>query len=208
MYTGRVNLLRKNELRYQGAVSRRFIMVSMVVAPILLIAVLSGIKMLQYSGVQADLKASREIWKELEPRLSLYMEERRGLATNQQVIDFFDGWKQSKASFVQLLDGVQDTMPANIQLVRLSVRTPLKTDSYATPKELELDYNLTIEGLSEGGSAETAVIQLRKDLEESPRMSQAFDAIKLVSMRKRDGVANVNLREFRLEGEQLEGGAQ
>ena len=65
----RVNLIKKTERRYQGAVSRRFTLVSIVVTPILLIALLSGVKLIQYGSIRADLSASREIWKGLEPRL-------------------------------------------------------------------------------------------------------------------------------------------
>ena len=119
----RVNLLKKNEQRFQGAVSRKFIFISAVVAPILLISVLSGIKLIQYSGVQSQLLSSREIWEDLEPRLVLYKEERRGLNMNRTGLDLFNGWNETQASFVKLLTDIQANVPEQIQFTRLSVRS-------------------------------------------------------------------------------------
>ncbi len=204
----RVNLLRKSEQRYQGAVSRRFILVSAVATPILLIAVLSGIKMIQYNGLQSDLEASRDIWTELEPRLALYKEESRGLATNRKALELFEGWDHSKVSFAELLDKVQQRVPADIQFTRLSMRSEPKTSTYSDPSAITLKFDLVLEGFSQGARAENEVIQFRKDLLQSDDLSKVFESVKLVSMRKREKAGNINMREFRMESESLEGGVQ
>ena len=204
----RVNLLKKAERRYQGTVSRRFMLVGIVVTPILFIAVLSGVKLIQYSGVQADLRASREIWSTLEPRLAVASDQQRGLKTNRLAIDLINGWRDSQVSMEGLLLDIQKTIPENIQLTRISIRSEVKTSVYHDVDELELDYRLALQGISQGAQAEDAVINLRKDLLDREYLSATFDAIKLTSMRKRAGRSGENMREFSLEGLGAESGGE
>ncbi|MEE9367808.1 MAG: hypothetical protein V3V05_02975 [Pontiella sp.] len=202
----RVNLLNKNEQRYQGAVSRKFIFISAVVAPILVISLLSGVKLIQYSGVQSELLSSRVIWEDLEPRLALYKEERRGLNMNRTGLDLFNGWSESQASFVKLLTDIQANVPEQIQFTRLSVRSQPTAAVYTTPEGMELSYELLIDGTSQGRLAENYVIGLQKSLLESEQIGSEFDSLKLVSMRKHQGNKAENIREFRLEGQSTEKG--
>ncbi|WP_372808049.1 PilN domain-containing protein [Pontiella sp.] len=204
----RVNLLRKSEQRHQGLVSRRFSMIIAVVTPILLIAVLSGIKVMQYSAVQSELKTSQSIWAELEPKLELYKEENRGLVTNRKVLDLFGQWKASRGAVLRLLDEVQDAVPANIQLTRLSYRGEFQAAIYAAPEDLAIRYAFSIDGISQSERAESDVIGLRKELLGQNQMSSMFTSLKLASLRKRGGGVGAGVSEFRLVGETDEGGAQ
>lgn len=197
----RVNLLKKSEQRYQGAVSRRFIFVSAVVTPILLIATLSAVKLVQFSGVQTELKESRQIWEQIEPQLNLYEKENKGLHKNQDALALYDGWEESQVSFVKLLDDIQATVPSNIQFTRLSLRSEMKQATYAEKGDLGLDFRLVIEGVSEGARAENDVIQLRRNLVGCKQVGDIFDSLKLASLRKRENLGGENLREFRLLGE-------
>jgi hypothetical protein len=204
----RINLLKKSEQRYQGAVSRRFVLVSIVATPIFLIAVLSGIKLVQYTGVQSELKASREIWKTLEPKLTLFNEEKKGLTDHRQILSLFEGWRASQAPVIELLNGIQDSVPDNIQFTRLSLRSDLKRAVYDTADDMALNYKLVIEGLSQGDMAESDVIQLQRELLACEVVESAFDSIKLTAMRKRQDAKRITMREFRLEGSTQQGGMQ
>jgi hypothetical protein len=204
----RVNLLKKSEQRYQGAVSRRFLAVSLVVAPVLIIAVLSGIKLVQYAGVQSELKSSRLLWDSLEPRLELFKDENRGLSANRTMLDLFEGWKNSQGSFVQLLDDIQSTVPDDIQFTRLSVRGLPTATVYAATNDMAIAYELVIEGISTGERAENEVINLRRELLECEQIGSTFSSLKLAALRKSSRGASQNSREFRLEGTTTEGGAQ
>ena len=196
----RVNLLKKSECRYQGAVSRRFMLVSIVVTPILFIAVISGVKLIQYGGAQVDLKASREIWSRLEPRLAIALDQQRGLKANRQAINLINGWQESQVSMEALLLDIQNAIPANVQLTRISIRSDVKASRYREADELGLNYRLALQGVSQGEQAEDAVISLRRDLLEKECLSAIFDSVKLTSMRKRSGADGENMREFSLEG--------
>jgi hypothetical protein len=204
----RVNLLKKSEQRYQGAVSRRFLLVSIVATPILLIAVLSGIKLIQYTGVQSELKASREIWKTLEPKLALFNEQKKGLADHRQILSLFEGWRASQASVIDLLDGIQDSVPENLQFTRLSLRSDLTRAVYAKAEDMTLNYKLVIEGLSQGNMAESDVIRLQRELLACEVVESTFDSIKLTAMRKRQNEKQIAMREFRLEGSMQQGGVK
>jgi hypothetical protein len=208
MAPARVNLLKKSEQRYQGAVSRRFMLASVVITPIMVIAVLSAIKLIQYTGVQAQLEASREIWADLKPKLDLYKDENRGLVANRKMLGLIDGWQGSQGSFVQLLEDVQQTVPENIQFTRLAVRGSSKASEFATPEEMALGYTLTVEGISQGDQAEKQVIDLRRDLLACERIGATFSSLKLASLRKRSSNDDVNARDFRLVGSDADGGGQ
>lgn len=202
----RVNLLNKGERRYQGAVSQRFMLISIVVTPIMLIAALSGIKMLQYASVKSQLQSNREIWAALEPRQARYMEEQRGLNANRQALELVHGWQKSKCDMIVLLEEIQNDVPEEIQLTRLSIKSSDQKSVFASTADLALTFTLALQGLSQGDRAEDNVITLRKDLLEASAIASTFETVKLVSMRKRAGQAGENLREFSLEGTAAEGG--
>ena len=196
----RVNLLKKSEKRYQGTVSRRFTLVSMVVTPVLLIAILGGVKLIQYGGVQSSLRSSRKIWDSLEPRLALAQEQQRGLKANREAIALINGWKASQVSMEGLLLDIQKVIPENIQLMRVSIRSEVKASVYRNEDELGLDYRLALQGVSQGAQAENSVISLRKDLLTKEHLSAIFDSVRLISMRKHQGQDGENMRQFSFEG--------
>ena len=69
-------------------------------------------------------------------------------------------------------------------------------------------YTLTMEGVSQGALAENAVIQLRKDLLKNDRIRATFETINLASLRKRQSPDGAAMREFRLIGKGMDGGAE
>lgn len=201
MTYSRVNLLKKSEQRYQGTVSRRFILISVVVTPILLIAVFSAIKMVQYTGVQSDLKAKRAIWENIEPQLALFNEKNQSLTINRKVLDLFEGWEQSQLPMAEILNGVQQIVPGNIQLMRLSVRGAIDGSVYETPQDMELDYSMQVEGQAQGERAETDVWQFLTDLNDNATISSQFATIRLAgSMRQIQRSNGESARTFRIQG--------
>jgi len=198
----RVNMLKKSEQRYQGAVSRRFMLVVAVVTPIVIIALLSGIKLIQYSSIKYDLKTSREIWVDLEPRLELFKNENRGLAANNKLLALFDEWKNAQAPMEGLLNDLQGVVPANVQLTRLSIRSKQSAPRYDSADDMALTYELMIDAISQGDRAEEEIIRLPKSLATCNHFATTFDSLKLASLRKSGGASEVNRREFKLVSEQ------
>ncbi len=196
----RVNLLKKEERRYQGAVSQRFILMGLVITPIIFITILSGIKLVQYGEIQSNLKSSRSIWANLEPRVERFKIQQRQLKDNRKVIDFIEAWTNSQVSMDGLLLDIQQTIPRQIQLTHISIRSQIETAKFHNTDELKLDYRLILQGISQGNLAEDEVISLRGDLLKKECLSGVFESVKLASMSKRDGENGEKFREFRLEG--------
>ncbi len=194
-----VNLLKKNEQRHQGPIGRKFMFISVVVVVIFLGVIGGGIKLIQYKRMQSDISSRREVWATLEPRLALYTDEKKGLLMNRSALKLFEGWKESQPAFVKLLNDVQQTVPAQIQFTRFSVRSTPALARYAAPTDMPLTFSLMIEGRSQGEQAENYVINLRKDLLACEQIRATFDSLKLASMRQ--GNEEENIREFKLEGE-------
>ena len=196
----RVNLLKKSEKRYQGVVSHRFLLVSIIVTPILIITIFSGIKLIQYTSVRSSIKTNNEIWNGLKPRLALYKEEQRSLAANKRALVLIAKWKDEQVPLSQLLNEIQDSVPGGIQFTRLAIRGERNANSKSDPDDFTLNYSLTVQGLSMGERAEDAVIGLRKDLLRPDLMKAMFDSVELGYMRKRSGKSGQVGREFSLEG--------
>ena len=206
MIYSRVNLLKKSERRYQGAVSQRFLFSSIVSAPVLLVILVGVVLFVQYNGLKSNLESAREELNILNPQLALYVKEDGGLVANRKLLDLVDEWKKTQGSFSTLMKDVQGTVPETIQFTRISLHNELKSAVYTDVTEIKPSYNLVVEGLSQGDRAVNEVTRLRKDLMGCTQVAAIFDSIKLASMRKRGGTDDVDQREFRLEGAALEGG--
>lgn len=196
----RVNLINKNERRYQGALSRGFLLTAGIGIPSALVLLVFGLLYGQTISVNAQLESSREVWENYEPRLKQYRKEKSGLTTSGKIKNLFDGWGQSQRSFLGLLEEFQQGTPANIQFTRLSIRTESSKSTYKTAKELELDYDLVISGKAQGEAAENAVIKLQKMLLAGNEVGSTFNSLKLASMRNSATDAGTPVRQFSLEG--------
>jgi len=196
----RVNLLKKNEQRYQGAISRRFLLMVIVVTPVLLITLLSAIKLAQFTAVQSSLKANHAIWDTLSPRLKQYKKEQKALAANKRALELITGWKKTQVPTSELLTEIQTTIPASVQLARLSIQNQQEKMIYDKPADFTRNYRLTLQGVAYGERAEDVVLDLRKSLLATERMGMIFESITLGSMRKRAGKEGEVLREFSLTG--------
>ncbi|MDF7823651.1 hypothetical protein P4B35_06460 [Pontiellaceae bacterium B12227] len=202
----RVNLLKKNELRYQGAVSWNFILLCGIGTPVLLILLGIGLCFVQNISIKTQLKSSHALWENLEPQLESHKKRSHALATNQKILDLFEGWEASKASFVMLMEDVQDVVPESVQFSRMSIRTGESRPFYKNAAELQLDYSLIIDGIAQGTQAENLVIGFQKDLIACKEVGSMFDSLKLASLRKKTNAKGENIREFSLVGESQEGG--
>lgn len=202
----RVNLIHKNEQRYQGAVSRSFILLTGIGTPVLLIVLILGFVLIQNMSVKSQLASSTAVWETYEPRLKQYRAEKSGLTTSGKIMGLFEGWEKSQASIVDLMEEVQDRVPQDVQFTRMSIRSNTKGAVFKTAEELVLDYSLTIDGVAVGQQAEGLVLALQRDLQASQSVSSTFDSLKLASMRNRNSNDGSAMSEFRLVGEAGKGG--
>jgi hypothetical protein len=137
--------------------------------------------------------------------MKAHARDNKELATTRQILELFEGWEASQASFVKLLSDVQDVVPASIQFTRMSVQTGTTKSLYKTADEIQLNYNLTIDGLATGVQAENEVITLQKGLLACEQIGNTFSAMKLASLKTRTDASGANMCDFRLMGENTEG---
>lgn len=205
----RVNLLKKSEQRYQGMVSRRFIVVSIVLAPILLISLIGGVTLVRYGRIKSELRTKQETWKVREPQLAKFNEEQGILKTNSRILSFFEQWQKSQLPLVVLMDEIQSTVPDNIQFMRMSLRSEVSEAVYDQPENMAIEPKLFIDGISQGDHAEVDVIQFRKDLLDRKDVVSVFSLIDLAGpMRRRQNSSGLIIREFSLEGKNGPGGGR
>lgn len=202
----RVNLLKKSEQRYQGAVSRRFMWVCAVVAPLLVIAVISGIKLVQYNGIRSELVSSSQIWASLEPRLALHQEESKSLAANKKILALLDGWQESRVPMVDLMEEIQQSVPRNMQFSRLALKGDSTKSTYETPEQMAVGLRMEIDGLIQGDLAEEDVKVFREKMMGEKSVSSMFKSIPLLDMRRSSRSEDITVREFKIAGTNTEGG--
>lgn len=202
-----VNLLRRDEMRYQGAVSRKFILLGLCVVPFLFVVVILGVQLLQKADALRSLKRANARWSEIEPQLVAYRKADRLLKDNKKILELLDGWNASKVPFAELMLDIQPLVPASIQLTHLSIQNTLPPGEYSKVDELGLKFEVSIKGYSHGQQAEYSVIDFRKKLLASDKMAQVAETIMLSSIRKRDANGGDVIREFALQGgSMMEGG--
>ena len=185
----RVNLLKKNEIRYQGVVSWNFILLCGIGTPVLLALLSIGLCFIRSVSTKSELKSSHTLWENYEPRLAVHKKGNQCLVTNQKILDLFEDWERSTVSFVTLLDDVQAVVPDAVQFTRMSIRSDESGSLYKTEGELRLDYSMIIEGIAQGAQAENQVISFQKDLLTCKEVGAVFDSLKLASLRKKNGCA-------------------
>ncbi|MDF7809117.1 hypothetical protein P4E94_16850 [Pontiellaceae bacterium B12219] len=201
----RVNLLKKGERRYQGKVSKDFIILVGAGVPLLIVLLVMGLFFANKAALKKELESTRVLWKQLEPRMKTYAKDNKELATTRQILELFEGWEASQTSFVKLLNDIQDAVPPSVQFTRMSVQTGTSRPLYKTAGELQLQYNLTIDGLATGAEAENEVIMLQKGLLAREQIGNTFSTLKLASLKTRADASGGNMCDFRLVGENSEG---
>jgi hypothetical protein len=196
----RVNLIKKSERRYQGAVSRKFLLVSLVLTPAFLVAILGGVKLIQYTSVRKELASSEELWATKKPRLDLFYQEQSRLQENEKMLAMVVAWEASQVELVELFGDLQRKVPVTVQLTRASLKGEVKRDVFTEAGQLGIKYSLTVQGLSHGEEAEAVVFDFRQNLQGTATLGEVFPSLQLVTMRKRTSNVGENIREFIFEG--------
>ena len=142
----RVNLLKKSEQRYQGPVSRRFLWVSGIATPILALALLSTIKLLQHKAILEELEMKRYEWTEIKPKLDRSAQMTQTLQNNRKILTLLENWEQSRIPIVELMSEIQDIVPMNMQFTRITIGGMATLAIYESPEEMELENKLLING--------------------------------------------------------------
>lgn len=193
----RVNLIKPTELRYQGAVSMRFIIIVCIAVPLALTLLVSGIKGIRTAQLSADLKNAKDQWQQIEQKYNTAKTEMPRYEKMESLYEDLKEWRPGNAQLSAILLNLQKTVPENIQLVFMDYGLILK-------KEGETECFLTIDGRSTGKSAEAATTVTRWQqilLEES-----GFDAIiPVLALSQMPKIGETDdgriIRQFKLSGQ-------
>ena len=201
----RVNLLKKGELRYQGLVSHRVILLAIIAIPLFFSSLFLGVGLLQKGKAVSRLQDKQVEWKTVEPQFNLYRKELQRRNDARQALELMQAWKDSEISISGLLLAIQKSVPESIQLLGLTLNGDYSAGTLAAVKDFSIEHRLLIQGVSKGEEAEASVIGFRRDLMESERVVSVFQSIKLASMRKRTGTDGKKMRDFSIAGFSGEG---
>lgn len=187
----RVDLLREDELRHQGAVSRRFAVQAGVYG--LLGALLIFLAYFTYTemSVRRELRDIEERWQQVGDRHKAFKEKRVAYAAMQGLQKELTAWASNRLDWVSRLDEIEATIPLNVQLVRYTVRdewefvrppTPAPKpgeEAKPLPAVPARRSYLNISGRAAGATGEDAVLSVVSKLRATPGYALIFETIRL-----------------------------
>ncbi|MFC1467381.1 hypothetical protein ACFLQY_01625 [Verrucomicrobiota bacterium] len=192
----RINLIKRTEVRYQGIVSPKFLVVTFgsgLLASLLFMIAIRGI---QYKYRKKDIVSASERWSIVEPRYEALKGARVELVHQKKMLEGLRKRREHVSRWTDFLRTLQRTAPANIQLGRLQLSRQVKLDGAELCR-------LSIKGWSQGDDAESVVIGWRKELLGDPVYTSLFDTLDLGHLRLfgklQDG--GVVRRSFEFQGE-------
>ena len=171
MKSVRINLIKRSEVRYQGIVSPKFLVItcgSALIAALLLMIVVRGV---QYTYRKKDLSDAREVWLKMEPRYKRLNDARAELAHQNKILAELKAQRVGAARWAEFMLMLQKTVPANIQLGHLYMAGGPQSG------------RLSIKGWSQGDDAEAVVIGWRKMLLGNSVYTNQFDSLDLGHLR-------------------------
>ena len=171
-----MNLLKKNEQRYQGAVSKKMVISLVTLVPVLFLLLFLGIEWLQYNVASDSLAENEARWSELQPKLKVYNKKRAILNKNKKILMLISEWKKVVIPMSEVLEELQDSVPADIQLSELSITAQTKGKTF-TEKTKEINYTLLLKGIAVGDQGKDSIVSFRKKFLEPKRIGSIFSDV-------------------------------
>lgn len=194
----RVNLLRKSELRYQGAVTKRF----MVVAPLLTIGltlvIIIPIYLMNMASSKSQYNQLIEEVARLQKRADIVLEHEKQIKANRDVLNRLDQWKNQNMDVAAMLLRMQRLTPETIQFLNLAYSV-LPEQPDANPSQNWL-VTLQLTGHVTAAVPEEIVLRYLNRLSQDKSLSAFFDNMNLVSYTRLASTNHVELADFHITG--------
>ena len=176
-----VNLLKKSEMRYQGAVTKKFMIVAPIATILLLIAVFTPIQLMIMANNRSKY---RQLADELE-QLKTVVERVNRLSTlcadNQKVLDAVAERTTYTLNTHLLLRGIQKSVPEEVQFVALSyITSPQLDQDNADPNNPAWPISLRVHGLAQAEQPESIIIPYVNSFSKDEEFSRQFSSVNLV----------------------------
>ncbi len=185
----RVNLLRPEEIRQQTGVGRESMLraVGIAASSLAVAGLVWGV--FQYRSVRSGHALAKERWASLETRYEQVKKVHAANASNLKYLDELGGWTASRIDWSEPLRQLQEFVPDNIQLTRLTVQgeiliseeDPKTKESPGTPARR---YSVRMEGRALGALSDQDVIRFVDELRGASTFQDWLDSVKLQSLER------------------------
>ena len=113
----RVDLLKKNERRYQGIVSMKVMVLGSAGVLVGTTVLVLSLAMISKASQSMNLKRATEEWERLKPAVKVIRENGAAAEANRKTLERVDQWTQGgNVPMYKILREVQEEIPAKIQL--------------------------------------------------------------------------------------------
>ncbi len=213
-----VNLLHDDERRYQGLVSRKFIMLASVGTVAGVLGVLGSLAGYSFFGERQEWQTLQAQWQQTEPRYKNYLSQQQGQGRIKAVVGELNGWNRGRLTLSAFLLEVQRLVaPHPLQLTRVSIMgestfvqppTPRVSPAAATnappakpppPIPARL-WRVSIMGRVYGPQGHSAVVALTTQLQHTPGLAEVWDSVRLQNLTRATGSERRDEQSFTIEG--------
>jgi len=189
-----LNLLKKNERRYQGIVSMKVMVLGAVAVfggILLLFFVLAGIAKVT---VLANLERTRREWTRQEPLAAVIRMQTSASSANRRTRASLDEWSErTGAPLHKIMRELQSSVPTHVQLSRVYAETTEEGSSGQPECVLQLS------GWAVGEGGEMLAVEFKRNLNNSKELRSFCDEVRLISSRRESDASWV----FSLEGKRI-----
>ena len=190
-----VKLILESELRSSSRVSRKFLLrVSAVIAALLFLSLIAVVLVGAQSAKKTFLYAEQE-QKQLEAVFRTVTDLKQELAAIQDMTNAIAAWSQTRPDWPDLFLGVQSAVPANIQLIRLTVNESISIIENAPARVI----TLYLQGKAAGNHSETDVQELEKSLKDETPFIGIMEIAQVKQFEAAKNVGQENMRVFDIE---------
>jgi len=193
-----INLLKKEEQRYQGTVSKKTIMALLVVVPLLTLILFGSIEWIQYRAAKDEYVMNQQQWQRLGPQYNVCKKEQMELAEKERVLQLINGWKKTIVPLSKVLSDLRDIIPLDIQLTQLVIEDRKQRSEYSKPSDFVVKYSLLMNGISVG--KQDPVFNLHKELLKQEGAYSIFGSVKLGDMMRTVDSSGKEIHNFSIKG--------
>jgi hypothetical protein len=213
-----VNLLHDDERRYQGLVSRKFIILASAGTVVSILVLLGSLAGYSFFGERQEWSTLRTQWQQTEPRYKNYLSQQQGQGRVKAVVGELNGWNRGRLPLSAILLDVQRMVaPHPIQLTRITIMgestfvqppTPKVPPAAATnappakpppPIPARL-WRVTIMGRVFGPQGHSDVVALTTQLQNAPGLADVWESVRLQNLTRATGSERRDEQNFTIEG--------
>jgi len=169
-----LNVLKKNELRYQGLLTVKMMVVGSVSILVAVLLLIFSSACIVNVALQAKLKHTRDEWVQMEPEVTVARAQLNAKVLNRQAEAALDKWSnRTGAPAYKILRELQKHIPDQMELSRLYMGL-IQSGSTGNP-ECKLQLSGRVEG------KELLTVKFKQSLNESESVKSFCGDVRLIS---------------------------